>query len=116
MCGEKAFMTFIGCVLIGSPPRVRGKEGLYPVPSFAFGITPACAGKSRQSYVAKYRIEDHPRVCGEKYTQREVAKETKGSPPRVRGKVSTSEKSDNMLGITPACAGKRPPIYGADVG
>ena len=30
------------------------------------GITPACAGKSKDDAGVYGRVEDHPRVCGEK--------------------------------------------------
>ena len=46
VCGEKRVLFLRECLLMGSPPRVRGKASrrfrLHPAP----GITPACAGKS----------------------------------------------------------------------
>ena len=51
-------------------------------------------------------MEDHPRVCGEKYGKQFTLSRQAGSPPRMRGKVQ------RLLGltpdgrITPACAGK----------
>ena len=52
---------------------------------------------------------DHPRVCGEKFRIVGELGMEQGSPPRVRGKVSSKATLDNDIGITPACAGKRPP-------
>ena len=70
------------------------------------GITPACAGKSRQC-PKKYRpAGDHPRVCGEKQLLNSFVEELAGSPPRVRGKGPGHIKSRPTDGITPACAGK----------
>ena len=49
---------------------------------------------------------DHPRVCGEKFNQLPLEIRQKGSPPRVRGKVSYHMKGMAADRITPACAGK----------
>ena len=66
VCGEKPMPMPFTVVVLGSPPRMRGK-GLNP--SFGFWtsrITPAYAGKSRaNSYCGRFQ-GDHPRVCGEK--------------------------------------------------
>ena len=51
---------------------------------------------------------DHPRVCGEKYAFFKRNSGSRGSPPRVRGKVPSYKTSSIGTGITPACAGKRP--------
>ena len=45
VCGEKYTRTFMRAIVLGSPPRMRGKEPpcwLHPVGG---GITPAYAGK-----------------------------------------------------------------------
>ena len=52
----------------------------------AYGITPACAGKSFPAVLHFGLVEDHPRVCGEKFG----AQQARNLPIR----------------ITPACAGK----------
>ena len=51
----------------GSPPRVRGKVCSRRVESKQTRITPACAGKSPYKSFVCQLVEDHPRVCGEKY-------------------------------------------------
>ena len=45
VCGEKGQRGHVGAHVVGSPPRMRGKE--YPVPPQfpGLGITPAYAGK-----------------------------------------------------------------------
>ena len=71
-----------------------------------FGITPACAGKRIQAAAAREKIQDHPRMCGEKPgTALRRIKEA-GSPPHVRGKVFRVRHHVYCHGITPACAGK----------
>ena len=52
VCGEKAFAMLTACVLVGSPPRVRGKDTLPLDGGAGLGITPACAGKSCSSSVS----------------------------------------------------------------
>ena len=86
VCGEKPPK---GCglnLILGSPPRVRGKAAAARAGLVAVGITPACAGKS--------------------VFRRSFTSDSGGSPPRVRGKVRPHEKQRDRYGITPACAGK----------
>ena len=46
VCGEKASHAGSGVRMVGSPPRLRGKEGLCRDGLLKLGITPAYAGKS----------------------------------------------------------------------
>ena len=66
VCGEKGIARDVVTQREGSPPRVRGKDVPVTVPTVKSGITPACAGKSRQRFPERLRRRDHPRVCGEK--------------------------------------------------
>ena len=91
----------------GSPPHVRGKGLHILAHGLDVGITPACAGKRQGQVVPGFAFEDHPRVCGEKSKTKDTAAYTPGSPPHVRGKVSTRFCAISCHGITPACAGKR---------
>ena len=106
VCGEKTVFRTNGPTTEGSPPRMRGKE----VDGFGFfcglGITPAYAGKSVFLALRSAISWDHPRVCGEKRCYHFGYSIRRGSPPRVRGKVSECYESMSPDGITPACAGK----------
>ena len=107
VCGEKS-INRTGCTgLVGSPPRVRGKDFAVVPRDYDVGITPACAGKSRRPCAAGFQWRDHPRVCGEKLLRFFLRPCGKGSPPRVRGKVADIVVVVLHGGITPACAGKR---------
>ena len=88
------------------PPRMRGKEALYHVQRYPPGITPAYAGKSRLPYLFVCCLEDHPRVCGEKFLLAERPAGKRGSPPRMRGKDRTTRCMPVYSRITPAYAGK----------
>ena len=86
VCGEKTEIAYVVFLSEGSPPRVRGKAFLTECRHSAVGITPACAGKSFCNVSCNISIRDHPRVCGEKMRHQKHRQESKGSPPRVRGK------------------------------
>ena len=66
VCGEKPICTPDAALILGSPPRMRGKEKGISFPASNVGITPAYAGKSERTAIPSIRHEDHPRVCGEK--------------------------------------------------
>ena len=107
MCGEKFLLSLSAFVILGSPPRVRGKDKTFVVTSSGERITPACAGKSHILCSCKISSKDHPRVCGEKAVWHTLRVESAGSPPRVRGKDKIFCSKNLEKGITPACAGKR---------
>ena len=106
VCGENWVLTPSVALLPGSPPRVRGKHDEIRGRARHMGITPACAGKTYKRYGAKVATEDHPRVCGENHPDWRGGRGRRGSPPRVRGKPHTVDAPQNLIGITPACAGK----------
>ena len=106
MCGEKLNALLVVGSLMGSPPRVRGKEGAYSGIHPLGGITPACAGKRQARRSVHDSRRDHPRVCGEKRSIWARGSVRRGSPPRVRGKVCVIGRAARVGGITPACAGK----------
>ena len=66
LCGEKASRTLGQALRAGSPPPMRGKDGLQVRVCQRSGITPAYAGKSGLHDVLPVPSEDHPRLCGEK--------------------------------------------------
>ena len=106
MCGEKAGEWEGLTIRAGSPPRMRGKDGVNDSAQAVTGITPACAGKSLFRPAACSSGRDHPRVCGEKESPLTQERVHVGSPPRMRGKVDDVRRGQTHSGITPACAGK----------
>ena len=107
VCGEKAAAAAPAHNQSGSPPRMRGKEGVPSGHTLSFGITPAYAGKRSQRRAGIKRQRDHPRVCGEKTQSRPAFDNISGSPPRMRGKGDVVRRFEIAAGITPAYAGKR---------
>ena len=86
---------------------MRGKGYVKATRASRRGITPAYAGKSEKESLTVERLRDHPRVCGEKLYDIPFSANQAGSPPRMRGKVSSSCTLVSCKGITPAYAGKR---------
>ena len=50
---------------------------------------------------------NHPRLCGEKRFAPASSSLVRGSPPPMRGKVVRGQRCQQVIGITPAYAGKR---------
>ena len=91
VCGVKNIAAMLSYMGWGSPPRVRGKEGLAQQIVSFLRITPAYAGKRRTIALLRGHCEDHPRVCGEKVRLSVAGLYSVGSPPRVRGKVDLND-------------------------
>ena len=109
--GEKFRESRSLSVLRGSPPRGRGKVVGHRCVLLDVGITPAWAGKRNFSAKTKANIWDHPRVGGEKSTKQKSGGKDTGSPPRGRGKGTSTCTKFVYLRITPAWAGKRKSMY-----
>ena len=69
-------------------------------------ITPAYAGKRRDTDHMVKLEEDHPRLCGEKENGYVKIYRSLGSPPPMRGKGLDKRCTALVQGITPAYAGK----------
>ena len=66
VCGEKLEALANLAYMMGSPPRMRGKDPDPCIPTWQEGITPAYAGKRWPRSSGPASTRDHPRVCGEK--------------------------------------------------
>ena len=85
---------------------MRGKDISAALVMHSWGITPAYAGKSHSVQCNGQQTEDHPRLCGEKFSGTLTPKTDSGSPPPMRGKDRTAFDLVLCVGITPAYAGK----------
>ena len=100
------------CVLdlvavVGDHPRVCGEKCVKSSDRRNFfRITPAYAGKRLLLLLRAKPYQDHPRVCGEKHNRSLRPVPVVGSPPRMRGKDCTGQRTHRVNGITPAYAGK----------
>ena len=86
---------------------MRGKAVASHDGACKYGITPAYAGKSMNAYIFVHFAEDHPRLCGEKQAHNMNFGGRLGSPPPMRGKGGKTLDAVDLIGITPAYAGKR---------
>ena len=110
MCGEKQYVRCFCVFFVEDHPRVCGEKfSAFLAAMTTERITPAYAGKSG-TYSSIWQFSrDHPRVCGEKEVMLNTQIYRLGSPPHVRGKATAGTVGNPAPGITPACAGKRPP-------
>ena len=76
-------------MILGSPPRGRGKVVWVGAQCFIDRITPAWAGKRLLHDLFPAHKGDHPRVGGEKDAITSDPDLNPGSPPRGRGKVDS---------------------------
>ena len=109
VCGEYLIHILLAKSDSGSPPRVRGVQCPEGPHGGRRGITPACAGSTKDALLDRFgKFWDHPRVCGEYDAVYFDTIESKGSPPRVRGVLGFGGGVAGCFGITPACAGSTP--------
>ena len=85
---------------------MRGKLRYNLAKVIQIRITPADAGKTSAVAVSFLHREDHPRGCGENFLAFPIPNIPPGSPPRMRGKLSSGKPVLSATGITPADAGK----------
>ena len=85
---------------------MRGKVMRDEKVAFYERITPAYAGKRCLSWTTKTHPKDHPRLCGEKDSEKFCCFRHRGSPPPMRGKADLIPCDIVFYRITPAYAGK----------
>ena len=110
-CGENRLMSCLFSPLIGSPPHMRGKHSPGDRTGTSGRITPAHAGKTKQSGPISALPADHPRTCGENLTCLMIVVALIGSPPHMRGKLSSFQRLVLVRRITPAHAGKTTLVF-----
>ena len=106
MRGEDSPAGFAKSLGNGSPPHARGRHGVGLPAGVVVGITPACAGKTRIPASAPPRRTHHPRMRGEDSLKMISPQAVEISPPHARGRLECRVCFRQVLGITPACAGK----------
>ena len=92
-CGENIPSILLCSNCFGSPPRMRGKLAGVLGGVAEVRITPAHAGKTSRRRSCSRPAADHPRACGENGRVAFDRGDRAGSPPRMRGKLS----SDGMM-------------------
>ena len=87
-CGENFAPVIMLMLLLGSPPRMRGKPITGETAVYERRITPADAGKT--AYISRDNRQrwDHPRGCGENHTATNAAQRADRITPADAGKTS----------------------------
>ena len=86
VCGENPLQRQRLLQVVGSSPRVRGKQRPLASDVSHVGLIPACAGKTALQPSSLRQPPAHPRVCGENKAVPVYDGLSWGSSPRVRGK------------------------------
>ena len=89
-CGENSLSTTYSPIDIGSPPRMRGKQGMSEKITMNLRITPADAGKTYLFFPKLSEHEDHPRGCGENYDETATIHSCTRITPADAGKTSSA--------------------------
>ena len=105
VCGEHPTRTEPTSTSWGSSPRMRGTLPVVGSPVSESGIIPAYAGNTQVAHVKSLALRDHPRVCGEHFSEQFERINKTGSSPRMRGTRMISSDFLTYHGIIPAYAG-----------
>ena len=97
-----------GCPTWGSPPRGRGRRSGPCSPPSPCRLTPARAGTAQPSSATVTSSGAHPRAGGDGDIRRWRQPLASGSPPRGRGRRTSSQDTLDGVGLTPARAGTAP--------
>ena len=104
-CGAHCSASFVGSIIMGSSPRMRGSLVANRDRYICLGIIPAHAGLTSWFSGHSSRSRDHPRACGAHTERKETAMEVAGSSPRMRGSHALQLQDGLVCGIIPAHAG-----------
>jgi hypothetical protein len=106
MRGERNLKLDVSLPVTGSPPHARGKGLSRTLGPLGGRFTPACAGKGLKNAFSNKCNPVHPRMRGERHTNRLGNVARLGSPPHARGKDYRALLDGKPSRFTPACAGK----------
>ena len=105
VCGEHSAEHIAALAEQGSSPRMRGAPRNYFLGLLPAGIIPAYAGSTPRPPSRSAWSGDHPRVCGEHFSESSAVTSRRGSSPRMRGALDRLCDGGSAVGIIPAYAG-----------
>ena len=105
-CGADCDSHSNGIRRVGSSPRVRGRQGV-PIGNEAIaGLIPASAGQTNCPAMWCFNARAHPRECGADPNSELDILSSRGSSPRVRGRLMDQISAKVASGLIPASAGQ----------
>ena len=104
-CGERARPNRLAQTRPGSSPRLRGTRACRIQWGDIGRIIPAPAGNAFSATPRHCRLADHPRACGERYSDDPNSENKVGSSPRLRGTLRRTSSCPREARIIPAPAG-----------
>ena len=108
VCGENRMLCFDVYYIMGTSPRMRGKQQRLPWWAGLLRNIPAYAGKTRMGANLTALEAEHPRVCGENMITSSNGLTQAGTSPRMRGKLGVYNGCHCGFRNIPAYAGKTP--------
>ena len=105
MRGERPQGNAKGLVHSGSSPHARGTPGRRRRPSPCGRFIPACAGNARRFAFVLETLAVHPRMRGERISNRCLRLRRRGSSPHARGTLTRHFWIKTADRFIPACAG-----------
>ena len=106
VCGENPIASTVVLNQPGTSPRMRGKLELGDYFIRPNRNIPAYAGKTTSASGMCSSHQEHPRVCGENPAPTTTAVPSRGTSPRMRGKLADYPDAVEAARNIPAYAGK----------
>ena len=104
-CGDDHRYTGAVVSRMGTPPRMRGRQGRPGPEPGRPRNTPADAGTTADELWTLDDAEEHPRGCGDDHNPVSIGMQAMGTPPRMRGRPRSSVRLPVRWRNTPADAG-----------
>ncbi len=105
-CGANRHTIQQQPAIIGSSPRMRGKQLDCRARIVPNRIIPAHAGQTQVVCIRFISVPDHPRACGANSNLNRARTSSAGSSPRMRGKHNSATRCCPSARIIPAHAGQ----------
>ena len=105
--GKSQHGFYAGAQHLGSPPPMRGKVDQNVCFDELPGITPAYAGKRSDKKQMHHTLQDHPRLCGEKFPQFYFSQTVYRITPAYAGKSEITDEGSSIRRDHPRLCGEK---------
>ena len=108
ICGEHTLSGMGPAFETGSSPHMRGTLVRKPTRDTERRIIPAYAGNTIRGGCRRWRIRDHPRICGEHIVREGKHHGLAGSSPHMRGTLCGRIQRETVRRDHPRICGEHP--------